>query len=135
MGLEGTREYDFEGHPIPPTQIHSFLLSFPLVRESRWESVEQLTWEKEAEAPAASYISSPGHGETKAVSPSSVAELVRLLLCRFSPSFSLSTIDLTAKFLDTKDRSKITCYNFKKLQFFLKKCDLPYILSFKQKAS
>lgn len=82
-------------------------------QESRWESVEQLTWEEEAEALAARYISIPGHGETKAVSPSSVAELVRLLLCMFSLSSSVSTVDLTVKFLDAKDRSKITCYNLK----------------------
>lgn len=88
-------------------------MSFPLVRESIWETVEQLTWEEEAEAPAARYISSPGRGETKAVSPSSVAELVRLLLCMFGLSSSVSTVGFTAKFLDAKDRSKITCYNLK----------------------
>lgn len=114
MGLEGTRECDFEGHPVLPTQIHCFPLSFPLVGgSSRWESVEQLTWEEEAEAPAAHYISSPRHGETKAVSPPSVAELVHLLLCVFSLSSSVSTVELTAKFLDAKDRSKITCCNLK----------------------
>lgn len=104
MGLEEARECDFEGHPVLPTQIHSFPLSFPLVGGNRWESVEQLTWEEEAEALAAL-----GMEKLKQF----LLPLVHLLLCVFSLSSSVSTVDLTAKFLDTKDRSKITCYNLK----------------------